>query len=388
MAPGRAGSDVDAGARPRRRGEDVYSGIRNSELQALLSQTAVGLALTDASGEFTMLSPSLQELFGRPVDLAAETVSEDQLEFYDERGEVRLPEGLLPLTRARKGEVVRDVVVCARVPGRGVVPFRCNAAPVHDADNEIEGAILLLQDISAEQAAVREREELRDRLVSTINHEFRTPLAVLMGRLELLEDASKDFDDHARYCLMAVVNAGHRLDTLVRRVSQLVDLQAHARLSSSETDLGRLTRMVVAGCASRAFTAGVDIVVETEGDVVARVDPAKVRSAITALLVNALVHAEGTPRIVARVRGGDSSVEVGIHDFGRGIPEGERERLVGPFETGADTEAPLISSGLGLALATTVADAHGGQLVLGDEKPHGLSAVLVLPRDAELAVGA
>ena len=366
----------------------MYSGIRNPQLQALLSQTAVGLAVTDASGQLTMLSPSLQQLLGRSEDAVGETMSERHFEFYDERGQAPLPEGLVPLTRARKGEVVRDAVVCARVPGRGMVPFRCNAAPVHDEDAEIEGAILLLQDISAERDAAREREELRDRLVSTINHEFRTPLAVLMGRLELLEDASRDFDDHARYCLMAVVNAGHRLDALVRRVSQLVDLQGHSRLSATETDLGRLTRMVVAGCASRAYAAGIDIVVETEGDVVASVDPAKVRSAVTALLVNALVHAEGTPRIVARVSGGEESVEIGILDYGRGIPAEERERLVAPFETGADAQAPLISSGLGLALATTVAAAHGGRLVLGEQKPRGLSAVLVLPRDTALAVGA
>ncbi len=335
-----------------------------------------------------MLSPSLQELFGRSEDPAGETTFEEQVELYDERGEAPLPEGLVPLTRARKGEVVRDAVVSARVPGRGMVPFRCNAAPLHDEDAEIEGAILLLQDISAERAAVREREELRDRLVSTINHEFRTPLAVLMGRLELLEDASTDFDEQARYCLTAVVNAGHRLDALVRRVSQLVDLQGHSQLSTCQTDLGRLTRMVVAGCVSRAYAAGIDVAVETEGDVVADVDPAKVRSAVTALLVNSLVHAEGTPRIVARIRAEDEYVEIGIHDSGPGIPAQERERLVAPFETGVDTGAPLVSSGLGLALATTVAAAHAGRLVLADRKPHGLSALLVLPRDPRLTVGA
>lgn len=362
------------------------AGIKNLQLQALLSQTAVGLAVTDASGQLTMVSPALEEMFGALAATTAESDFAERFCLYDHRGEKPLADEMVPLTRARTGEVVRDTIVCALVPGRGMVPFRCNAAPLFDDDGAIDGAILLLQDVSTERAAVVEREELRDRLVSTINHEFRTPLAVLLGRLELLEDASASFDEHARYCLTTAINAGRRLDGLVRKVSQLVDLEAHTLLHKDETDLGRLARMSVAGCASRAYAVGMEVSVQTEGHLVAQADPVKVRSAITALVVNALVHAAGSRQVVVRVEGKDEYVELGVHDTGPGIPDRERERLVAPFESGADVHSPLSTSGLGLAVAATVASAHGGRLILDDNTPRGLSARLVLPRDAASAV--
>lgn len=357
-------------------------GIKNLQLQALLSQTAVGLAVTDVTGRLVMLSPALKELFSHAGEHLAEADFADRFCLYDHRGAKPLPDDRVPLTRARAGEVVRDTIVCAEVPGRGMVPFRCNAAPLHDDDGRIDGGILLLQDISTERAAVLEREELRDRLVTTINHEFRTPLAVLIGRLELLEDASGGFDDHARYCLTTAINAGRRLDGLVRKVSQLVDLEAHTQLHKDEVNLGRLARTTLAGCASRAYAVGMEVSMQAEGDVVAQADPVKLRSAVTALLVNALVHAAGSRRVLVRVQGREEHVEIGVHDNGPGIPERERERLVAPFESGTDVQSPLSTSGLGLAVAATVATAHGGRLELDDNSPRGLSAVLVLPRDA------
>ena len=51
-----------------------------------------------------------------------------------------------------------------------------------------------------------------------------------------------------------------------------------------------------------------------------------------------------------------------------------------PFERGTHANQPINSKGLGLAIARTVARAHGGELELTDREPHGLRATLVMPR--------
>ena len=58
-----------------------------------------------------------------------------------------------------------------------LVHLKCNAVPLRDDDGADIGAIALVQDVTAETQAALRAEELERRLVETINHEFRTPLA-------------------------------------------------------------------------------------------------------------------------------------------------------------------------------------------------------------------
>jgi signal transduction histidine kinase len=68
-----------------------------------------------------------------------------------------------------------------------------------------------------------------------------------------------------------------------------------------------------------------------------------------------------------------------VSDDGQGIPEAELERLKQPFQRGVGLQG-VNGSGLGLALASLVAEQHGGRLELGRAKQGGLSAIVYLPR--------
>ena len=364
------------------------STLKTLQLQTLLNQTAVGIAATDASGRMTLLSPALQALFGLRPDLMTESEFVDRFDLYAEDGVTRLRPEDVPLTRARGGELVRDAVITARIADGSLAYLRCNAAPLRDDDGTINGAITLVQDITAERAALREQGELRHRLVDTINHEFRTPLAAVLGHAELLHDIADELPPSARHSLDRMVDAGQRLTDLVRTLSELADLEADTQLAKTYGDVVELVRDTVHEVDGPARDRELELVVDAPATLAVTVDPRKLRKAFRALLDNAVAHAPTGSGVCVGVSRRDGWFDVVVADSGAGIPPRERDRLVQPFERGTeDPGPPATGRGLGLAIAQTVATAHGGSLTLEANEPRGLCARLTLPVHGQVPLG-
>ena len=193
-------------------------------LEPALERTGVGLAACDADGRLTLLSPVLQELFG--VSFAPVTEAESPYFFHlmAQDGCTPLPSWETPLGRSRRGEYVRDVLLTSRRPGGRLLHLRCNAAPLEDAYGEPQGAVVLVQDVTREREAERDKEAVQSRVVETINHEFRTPLAALIGHLELIRDRADDLPEELAVSLAAIERAGWRLRDLVDAATELVEV--------------------------------------------------------------------------------------------------------------------------------------------------------------------
>jgi signal transduction histidine kinase len=199
--------------------------LKGVPLHLALDNTGVGMVACDGSGLLTLISPTLQELF----DMSYEPIEEP---FYVERfhllrsdGVTELPTDEVPLVRARRGEFVRDALVTASRPDGSLVHLRCNAVPLRDEQGRDNGAIALVQDVTVETEAALRAAELQKRLLETINHEFRTPLAALLAHIELIHDHRDrriDLDADVARWLDAIERAGWRMRDLVQEVSDLV----------------------------------------------------------------------------------------------------------------------------------------------------------------------
>ena len=200
--------------------------LKGVPLHLALELTGVGLVACDASGMLTLISPTLQELFGMTYEPVTEPFYVERFQLMREDGETPLALDEVPLMRARRGEFVRDSSVTHRRPDGTLVHLRCNAVPLRDDDDTDIGAIALVQDVTAETQAALRAEELQRRLVATINHEFRTPLAALLGHVELIRDhrdRREDLDPELAGWLDAIERSGWRLRDLVQEVAELVN---------------------------------------------------------------------------------------------------------------------------------------------------------------------
>lgn len=220
---------------------------------------------------------------------------------------------------------------------------------------------LVMLAVAINEMAARIEKQLADQraLLAAVSHELRTPL----GHVRVLLETARDRPGGPPPAL---------LDELEREVLEL-DRLVDRLLASSRLDFTTVERRhadVGALAVTAVERAGIPPErLAVDGDVTVPVDPTLVRRALANLLENAEAHGGGAVAVRVERRGDEVAVEV--DDAGPGVPADDRARVFAPFERGErGTIGAAGGLGLGLALVTRIAQAHGGRAWL-DERPGG-----------------
>jgi signal transduction histidine kinase len=112
-----------------------------------------------------------------------------------------------------------------------------------------------------------------------------------------------------------------------------------------------------------------------------RGEPNWLRQLFANLLDNAIKFSERGARVELEAEEDDGEVRVRVHDYGRGIPAEERERIFDPFHR-AEQDRGVAGVGLGLALARQIAVAHGGSIEVESTEGQGSTFTVRLARGA------
>jgi signal transduction histidine kinase len=348
------------------------------QLDTLLSQVGIAVIACDATGQLT--TPGLAHGVTWDYEPLPDSQVLNHIDLYDADGTTPLRLQDMPLTRARQGETVVDAVLTTRQPGGCLSYLLCSASPVTDDAGRPHGAVAVVQDITAQRLASRDAAHIRGRLLDTINHEFRTPLTSVLGHAVMLTDVVDDLPTHTRPSVHALLEGALRMRNLMGDLSVLVDTANHLRLRPRHGNMASLIRDAANEYRPAMEARSIRLAVDVPDRLVATVDPAEIRRAVAELLTNAAVYAPDSSTVTVTLDSLDRYVEITIADQGSGIPNKDRDRLLHPFERGSHLHQPLNSKGLGLAVASTIAHAHGGCLTLADNDPSGLRAIMRVPR--------
>jgi len=210
----------------------------------------------------------------------------------------------------------------------------------------------------------------RTRTLAAIGHDLRTPITRLRLRSEFIEDATQRDNmlrdlDQMRSMLDAVLSFlrnGRALEKMTR-----IDLASTLQLITDQfADLGHTV----------AYQG------PEHAELIAR--PDDIRRAVTNLVDNAVRYGR---EITVRLQAEPGRALIEVEDDGPGIPEASKASVIEPFVRGDDARNMDETSGfgLGLAIARTVAQTHGGELTLHDRKPHGLIVRITLPGERQQA---
>lgn len=213
---------------------------------------------------------------------------------------------------------------------------------------------LLYADFRSMEAAISRRSRYLRDFAASVSHEFKTPLAGIIGAIELLEDHGASMTEVERATFLGNMEADSaRLSRLVGRMMALAKADMQTASDEAGCDATPVLRRVADGLARDSFAVQLDL-------------PERLPLAISAeaLAAIATILIENSAQAgAARVTISAQPHALVVQDNGPGIPLADAGRIFEPFFTAKRAAG---GTGLGLAIARSLAQAHGGTLRLED----------------------
>lgn len=236
-----------------------------------------------------------------------------------------------------------------------------------------------------------ELERLKAEFVSIASHELKTPVSVIEGYAEMLEDGLYGSVTAKQVQTLRYIQ--EQTEVLAERVNQLLAMsRLEARgleLSPRQVDPRDLVEGVRQAFGALAAQKGVEFVVETEETTPSRVelDPDRIRHELLGNLIsNAFKFTPSGGRILVHTGGRDGRLEIEVSDTGEGIPTAQLPYIFEKYYQ-AGPRAGKVGTGLGLAIAREVVEAHGGSIEVDSEPGQGTSFLVRLPISLEDGTG-
>ena len=330
----------------------------------------IAFSIDCASGALRYVSPSIEQLLGySPADIAAQ---------LDDPGSALaalcagMPERI---RRLRSGDRSRLRVV-RETELRGahgyMVPVEVLSALVCDALGEPLTLVGQVRDLSPR----RQREAERKRFASMLNHEFRTPLSTIDGAVQRLEATCQDADEPTRQRYRKIALA---TDRLIAMLDDYLSPERMAEIGGERKPTSVAPRDLLDEAAAQVRAAGRVASVEVgELPDTLRCEPDGMRLALKILVDNAIAFSPETAPVLLRGRLAASGIELAVRDHGAGVPLDEQARIFDKFFRGRNADG-LPGSGLGLYMARSIVEVHGGVLNLVSPAPGGAEFRIWLP---------
>ncbi len=232
----------------------------------------------------------------------------------------------------------------------------------------------------AHRARLRiEAEQLRNAVLSSVSHDFKTPLAVVTGAASTLLDERLE-PSVRRELTDTILQEAERLNRLLQNLLDMSRLDSGAVSAKKEWE--PLEEVIGAALNRMESTlGGRDVVVRVPDELpLVPLDSVLIEQVLVNLLENVAKYTPGTARVtvVARMRGRD--VEIEVADDGPGVPSGSEERVFDKFYR-AETDRG--GAGLGLTICRGLVAAHGGRIWLLPRNGPGASFHFTLPLESQ-----
>ena len=239
--------------------------------------------------------------------------------------------------------------------------------------NEIalNGQLQLIQQKQSEQAYKR--------LMTSLSHDVKTPLASLAGYLDAVEHKIVSGKEKEEYIHVAYEKAQY-LKQFVETLFEWVKLDSKEQVFYFEQcDINELTRSIIAGWVpileSYHFEYEIDI---PEKEYVTCIDPNAYTRILNNLLQNAVSHSEGD-KVILRIAEDDIQARITVSDNGRGIlPEDLPHIFERMYQ--ADQSRSAQGNGLGLSITQELVAAHQGTIIADSAPGSGAIFTVILPK--------
>lgn len=244
-------------------------------------------------------------------------------------------------------------------------------------------AVQNIRAYEAERATVEELRRLsalRADFVSLVSHELRSPLAAVIGAARTLRERREELTAEQRDQLLSLIaGEASRLTVLVADVLDTSRIEAGTfSYQFGEVDVASLVEDVVATASVRQTEVGVRAVLGESLPPVGG-DRERLRQVLTNLIENAVKYSAEGDAVEVTAQREDVYVRISVSDRGPGIPDDQQQLIFEKFGRAEVEGGSKPGTGLGLFIARSIAEAHGGTLEVQSRRDGGATFTLSLP---------
>jgi two-component system sensor histidine kinase KdpD len=232
-----------------------------------------------------------------------------------------------------------------------------------------------MEDASHAEAA-RQGELLKAALLDSLAHDIKTPLTSIKAAVTSLLAAP----DAGQHELLTIINEeADRLNRLAAEVIEMARIEAgRLHLEKASVSVPTLVDQALAGFAAPLDSRRVAVEIEA-GLPPGEADPELIRSVVRQLVENALKYSPPGSPLAVSARAKNGKIVIGVADRGPGIEENERFRIFEKFYRGRAHRYDTKGTGMGLAIAKGIVEAHGERIWVESEPGRGSAFYFTLP---------
>ncbi|MDI7276221.1 MAG: ATP-binding protein, partial [Anaerolineae bacterium] len=352
---------------------------RSAELDAVISQSAEGIAIYGPEGELQRLNPAGIRILGRSPERLGLSLAEQIACFR-----IRDPSGAaigtddLPVAAALRGEtrLSQELRVETELGEERFIAW--SASPLSDVRGRIYGVVSVFRDVTQLHQAQRERDDF----ISLVSHELKTPITSIKGYAQMLLRRSEEAGAGERDLKgLRIINS--EVDRMVDLINQLLDV---SRLETQrlQLNLERVDLVALAGEAVERLQMTTDrhtLRLRTPGEPMwVEGDAMRLAQVLGNLITNAIKYSpEGGPVEIA-LESQEGRGWVSVRDWGVGIAPEDQAHVFRRFYRGARRSAGSLSGmGLGLYISREIIQRHHGDIVFHSQPGQGTTFLFWLP---------
>ena len=227
---------------------------------------------------------------------------------------------------------------------------------------------------------LRRLSELRADFVSLVSHELRSPMAAVIGAARTLQQRWDELQPPQRQSFLALIG-----DETTRLADLIGDVLDTSRIEAgtfsyrfADVDIAALVRDLLTSAS--IAQSEVPLVAEIAStDAVVRCDADRMRQVFANLIDNAVKYSPAGSPVGVRVTRADHHVVVAVSDRGQGISRDDQRLIFDKFGRAASGAGTKPGTGLGLYIARSIAEAHGGTLDVSSAPGRGATFTVRLP---------
>ncbi|MFI3175254.1 MAG: ATP-binding protein [Bacillota bacterium] len=332
-------------------------------LEILLHNMSDGVISFTKDGEFILANSAAKEMLG---------VEEFSMSFPEFIKEYDITTGVyLDVGNEQSKKVTFPV---------GQQYISSNFTPYYDDNGEVEGLVVVLQDITE----AKKLDDMRKEFVANVSHELRTPLTTVKSYTETLLDGAIHDPEIALEFLEIVNSEADRMAFLVRDLLQLSRFDNNqVRLEIQEIEMNDFLSILVRQNKIHAEAKHQTLLFEpTDTPIIVYGDQDRVTQVANNILTNAIKYSLDQAEIKIYITEDDNYYKIHMKDTGMGISREDLPRIFERFyRVDKARSRAMGGTGLGLAIAKEIMESHGGRLTATSKYGKGTTMTMWFPKE-------